>query len=222
MTEMIRFSKGPYVSELPGWSKHHPWVSTSVKVEYANGNVKHTQNETLKALAEDEKDSLLTETKYVMNKETRELENATVYYLPLDNLDYPVNQMLRPGASYETGTMNTSQTTYIRFFFLVDDARVALDYYYHSKGSGAPSMYDHVFGMRGVEDILEDMSDSEVTLEANGIEPVSSDDEESEEGDIRVVAVNDVGTPFQMVIDHENLANYLIGVEMYDFDQHID
>lgn len=216
----IRFGRDEFETDFPAWTKHQPTAGANVRADYKSGKTVYNDDEQLVEVAERYKDEWRQQLIHVMNKETGKLEEVILQYLPLFNLDRPENQMLWSDKTYEMGASNTKQTTYMRLNFLVDEAMVALDYHYSSQGSGAPSFYDHAIDMNTIEEMLEDMVEAGTTVEANGIG--EAEEEEPALGRVvHVVCIQKSGRVMSFDISTIELAQHLIGIEMYDFDQQI-
>jgi len=211
---MVKFGfKGSEV-EFPGWSKHHKTMGVHVKRDYEDGEVVELTKGELKARVSENEEQLIPRHVNLYNWETGESRGATDYYLPFQNMEYiePVFD------HYGVGSSNTSQTTYIRFKFLLGYDLFILDYSYTSEGSFATSFHDLISSSDYLEEIIEEILEKGEKLEDVGIERSKGDDEE----EYTIVVARDGIHADHFDVGKRELFNSLIGIEIYKHDMEIN
>lgn len=151
--------------------------------------------------------------KYVnlFNRETGERSIATDYFLPVKNLEYEEIEI----ENYFIGASNTSQTTYIRLTFMLEESKLILDHSFKSSGSFAASFFGMIDGRDSIADIVDEVASKELPLEECGITY-------GQEGDYRIVVAMPEGNPIDIEVEKDELMNSLVGIEVYKFEQEID
>lgn len=208
---MIKFGFENYETEFPNWSKHHRKLSIRVKRVCEDGRVIETENKDLLTVLESHSDKLLTKAVSLYDREFDKLTEAVDYYLPLFNLEYKESDI----GYYDVGASNTSQTTFVRLKFLIEDNIFSLDYEYKTSGSHAMSFKSFLGGFDFVEDIIESVLSKGLSLEECGISVGDSED-------YLIVVSDRVYNPESFEISKHDLFEGLVCVEVYDFDMKID
>jgi len=208
---MIKFGLDDFQTEMPNWAKHHKEVSLRVKRVKPNGEVVLAENKKIQELIAKHENLLRPKTVSFFNEDSRELENGTDYFLPLQNLEYQEAKL----DYYSVGAMNTKQTTYMRMTFLMEYDRIILEHQFSSEGSFASSFYDMISSFNSVEDIIEEILEKKLPLEEVGI----SKDNEYE--DYKVILVTPEGDAIDADVSKRELLSSLVNIEVYKFEHEI-
>jgi len=159
-----------------------------------------TKNEILNALV-DKNNSILKAKPVTLSViESGERKEATDYYLLLKNKDF------KPLVNYfEMGASNTRQTMGVRYKFLLERSLFILDYTLTAKGNYP------LANVLDIEYIVEEVTGEDNKLEDIGI---SKGDFPNE---YNIVLVDEYGNYTTIQIELNELMDYLIGVEIYDY-----
>ena len=207
---MITFGFKDFEMDIPDWSKHHKTIGLHVKrVNKETGEEILTKDETLKAIIQENSSMLKENAVKVIGKNTNETINAVDYYLPIENREYQEATI----EYYTVGSMNTKQTTYIRFTFLIENNKFILDYQYKSEGRFARNFTDLLSG-NNIKDVIDEVLKQRLPIEKVGIIP-------GENNNYIILTVAPHGEIVDIEVDKQDLFNNLIGVEIYRFKQEI-
>lgn len=211
---MIQFGLDEYTYEMEDWSKGHKQVGVIAKREYEN-DIKEpvlAKDQALRDLLEKYPERVKRKPAMFYDAVEDKTLNAWDSYVLLDNKEYVENDV----NYYDTGAMNTKQTSHIRLTFLLEYDKFIADIEVKSSGSYAPSMYGLLSGFDAIEDWLDDLAEKPDALEKHGIEFNPNDEDE-----YRIVLVSEYGEARDVEMPRKDLLEALVGVELYKFDQEI-
>lgn len=202
---MINFGFMEYKTQFGKWSMHHKTLGICVKREYKDGEVVLTDDKIMQDLLAKYPDRIKSKPITTYSREDYKKREAVDFYFLLDNLEYQESNV----GSYDVGASNAEQTTSIRLKFLLGSNLLILDHEYKTEGTFARTFRNLIESNHFVENIVNEIMDTESPLEEVGIS-------KNDSGTVSIVVANNIGSP-DIIEDIEvnEVYNSLVAVEIY-------
>lgn len=205
MNNVIEFKLGETSIDYFDFAKHHRRVPIHIGRTYEDGSYNDLiADETFRKDVADNQSMTFTAQNHIY--QDSRLQPVTDLFIWLENAEY----IERSFPYYSLGSVNTSQTSYVRLAFQFEDALAFLETEYNTSGTFASSFSNMINNGSMIQEIIDELLDEGLSVEDCGIEKWGPKM-------YRIMAVSPKGWIEPIEVEVHELKEALIGVELYDF-----